>query len=355
MNKNFQPDGLPILIGSLPLADHDEAARLVLQYTPEIPLWVQLPVYAEEGMIAQFMPGLPGFTVENGKAFMNAGDESFSDDILAFYEEYMAVSEAGADINTSRFVLKPDTAKGFFTFKNHIRKLDTPPIALKGQITGPITFTTAVKDQNGRAVFYDDQCRDAAIKLLALKAAWQVRQLSQFKCPVILFLDEPALAGFGSSEFISISKQDVKTCLEEVISAVHAEGGLAGIHVCANTEWDVVMDTSVDIVNFDAYSFFDRFILYPDEIKKFLESGRFIAWGIVPTSEPEHIEKETPDSLSAMWESHVKEVEKLGLDRERILNQSFISPSCGTGSLSLKHAVQVLELTRDVSGKVRGR
>ena len=30
---------------------------------------------------------------------------------------------------------------------------------LKGQVTGPITFTTAVKDQAGRAVFYDETIR----------------------------------------------------------------------------------------------------------------------------------------------------------------------------------------------------
>jgi len=55
MTEEFQPNCYPLLIGSLPLGDHKEALRLVFTYTPDIPLWVQLPVYKEEAMINQFL------------------------------------------------------------------------------------------------------------------------------------------------------------------------------------------------------------------------------------------------------------------------------------------------------------
>ncbi|QTA78012.1 UROD/MetE domain-containing protein [Desulfonema limicola] len=353
MKEIFQPSCFPVLIGSLPMSDHEKAADMVFAHTPEIPLWVQLPMYHEEGMIVQFMHGLPGHTVKDKKTYINTESGQFADEILRFYEDYMAVSEGQADIDSSRFVLRPDHAKGFFVYLDKINKLEKKPAALKGQITGPISFATSVKDQNGRSVFYDEQLRDTAIKILALKAKWQAKQLSQFNLPVIIFLDEPALAGFGSSEFISISKDEVRQSLEEVIEGVHSQGGLAGIHVCANTEWDLIMETSLDIVNFDAYSYFDRFILYPEVIKNFLNSGKIIAWGIVPTGSPEAIDKESVDSLAAIWENQIKAVEALGIERKMILNQSLITPSCGTGSLSLEHAVKVLELTRDLSARIR--
>ena len=201
-------------------------------------------------------------------------------------------------------------------------------------------------------MFYDETIRDAAVKLLAENARWQVRRLSSFGRPVILFIDEPALAGFGSSEFISISKADVADAIGEVADAIHAEGGLAGIHVCANTEWDLIMDTPVDIINFDAYTYFDRFILYEKALRRFLEDGRIIAWGIVPTSDI--IADETEESLVSRWEAQAAQVEALGFDRKRILSQTLITPSCGTGSLSRDHAVRVLELTRAVSRRLRG-
>ena len=53
----------------------------------------------------------------------------------------------------------------------------------------------------------------------------------------LLFFDEPALAGLGSSAFITITTEEITACLTEVFEAVRAENGLTGVHVCANTEW----------------------------------------------------------------------------------------------------------------------
>ena len=353
MANNFEPNGLPLLIGSLPLADHGEAVRLVFDYTPDIPLWPQLPVHPEEGMMAQFLPGMPGVVDNPERQFVDIESPTYADALVQFYEEYMSVSEGETDIDRSRFVLTKDTAHGFFTFIDHIRALPDPPLAVKGQVTGPVTFTTSVTDQNGRAIFYDPQTRDAAIKLLALKARWQVRVLSKLGRPVILFIDEPALAGFGSSDMISISRDDITACLDEVADAIHSEGGLAGIHICANTDWSIALGGSVDVVNFDAYAYFDRFILYPEDIKRFIASGGILAWGIVPTLSPDDLDRETVDSLAARWEDQARAVAALGIDPAQVLRQSLITPSCGAGSLSRDRALRVLELTRGVSDRVR--
>jgi hypothetical protein len=349
----FQPKSLPVLIGSLPMDDHDAALKLVMAHTPDIPLWVQLPVYKAEGMIAQFLPGFPGLEMEKDRTFINSASETFSDDVLKFYEDYMSVLDGDIDLSNSRFVLTDDTAKGFSVYREYILTLPKPPQALKGQITGPITFGTGVSDDKGRAIFYDAQLRDVAVKLLALKARWQVQQLSCFDCPVMVFFDEPALAGFGSSAYISISRDEVADCFEEVIDAVHAEGGLAGIHVCANVDWSLILESSVDIISFDAYAYFDRFILYPDAIKKFIKSGGILAWGIVPTKNAEEIENETVDSLVTQWKDKARKVEALGLDKSTVHAQSLISPSCGTGSINLELATRVLQLTGEVSQQLR--
>lgn len=191
MAEKFQANGLPVLIGSLPMGNHEDAVKLVFRYSPEIPLWVQLPVYKEEGMILQFLPGFPGLSYEGDKAFIDTEKATFPDDLLAFYEELMADTEGKTASRQSRFALKPDTARGFFELTDHIRTLPELPMAVKGQITGPVTFGTAVKSQNGRAIFYDEQMRDVAVKLIAGKARWQVAQLSKFGRPVILFSMNP--------------------------------------------------------------------------------------------------------------------------------------------------------------------
>jgi len=355
MATDFQANALPALIGSLPLDDHGEAVNLVLKYTPEIPLWVQLPSHKEEGMMLQFLPGMPGLMARGEKTFINTEKETFESELLEFYEDYLSVTDGEKDIFDSRFGLEAGTSAGFFEFLRKLEKTDIQPVALKGQITGPITLGTGVVDQNGRAIFYDERLRDAMVKLIALKAGWQVRKLKKFGCPVIIFLDEPALTGFGSSAFISISKEEISACFTEIIDAVHAEGGIVGIHVCANAEWSLILDSPADIVSFDAYSFFDKFVLYPDQIRKFMASRGILAWGIVPTLNAKKKKKETADSLTALWEERAKEIESLGIDPSVITAQSLITPSCGTGSLSLEQAENVLQLTSEVSRKIRSR
>jgi methionine synthase II (cobalamin-independent) len=351
----FKGNALPLLIGSLPITDHDQAIDLVFEYTPDIPLWVQLPLHPEERMLIQFLGGLPGLVYEADRVFIDTAKQTFEDDLLHFYEEYLAVSDGGSPLDGTRFVLTPETARGFFTLLGVMESAPRLPVALKGQITGPVTLATGLTDQNRRALFYDDRLLDLVVKTLAMKARWQVEKLSKWGLPVIIFIDEPGLAGFGTSAFISISREDVARVLSEVIDAIHQAKGLAGVHVCANTDWSLILDSSADILSFDAYGFFERLALYEASLKTFLEQDKILAWGIVPTSDMRDIANETPSSLVAKWESQVSRIEALGIERSKILSRSLITPSCGTGSLGPDQAIRVLEMTREVSDTLRSQ
>lgn len=350
--SQFSANCLPLLIGSLPLENHEEATELIFEYTPQIPLWPQLPVYKEEGMILQFVPGFPGLTTANGKIFINTDSPTFETELLAFYEEYLMVTEGGAPLSESRFLLTPDVAKGFYTFLAEAEKEKDHLTGLKGQTTGPITFCTGLVDQAGRAIFYNDQLRDAAVKHLAMKARWQTQKMVEMGGQSIMFFDEPGLAGLGSSALITITSEDIIACFREVFEAVRAEKGLNGVHVCANTEWPVLFDSGVDIVSYDAYSYFDKLILYSDHLVEFFSRGGILATGIVPTT-PEFIDIETVDSLVEKWFEQSRQLQAIGIDAKTVYQQTLITPSCGTGTVSADQARKVLELTKGVSEKIR--
>jgi len=354
--QGFTPNCLPLLVGSLPMEDHLKATGLMLEHTPDIPLWVQLPRHLEEGMVIQFAPGMPGLTrKENKDVYINTAGNAFEQEMLAFYEAYLSIAEDPDLIENSRFALTPETARGFSVFMKTISNLSHAPVAVKGQVTGPITMGIGMKDQADKLLFYDEQMRDIITKQVAMKALWQVSQLSRLGCanPPILFLDEPGVVGFGSSTYISITREQIIESLGACIDAIHLGGGLAGIHICANGDWSLALESGTDIINFDAFSYFDRLVLYKDELKTFVNNGGILAWGIVPTSSPEYIDKASTDSLYTMWIQQLEQLEPLGLDRNKILAQTLITPSCGTGSLDLEYAVKVLELTRDLSLKIR--
>ncbi|MFH1077407.1 MAG: hypothetical protein V1753_11375, partial [Pseudomonadota bacterium] len=289
MLSKLRPDARAALIGSLPVRDHREATDIVSRYTPDIPLWVQLPFYKKEGLLRQFISGVPGLVMVEDRVLVNTSLPVFENSLLGFWEEYVAVTDGTKPLDESRFVLAQDEAPGFFVFLEAFKKASSP-FAIKGQISGPVTLCLGISNQDKQALFYDDRLRDALTKTIALKARWQVEQLKLCGAPVILFIDEPGLAGFGSSAVIGVSKEEVQKLINEVIDQIHAAGGLAGVHVCGNTDWSILLDSPADIVSFDAYEYFERFILYAKDLKSFLEKEKILSWGIVPTLKEEYID-----------------------------------------------------------------
>ena len=356
---NFQPACLATIIGSLSHTDAREAVELVLKYTPEIPAWPQLPKLPHENMMIQFTEGMPGFVEHDDRTYFDTSTPAFEQELLAFYEKYIAASEGGGQQEgwdkpiPYEFRISPEYASGLYEFLA-VSDLQGA-VAVKGQITGPITVGTTLTDQDRRCAYYDSRLREVLVKSLAMKARWQIQQFRRYGLPVIMLVDEPSMQFFGSSAFVGISREDVIRDLNEVIEAIHGEGGIAGIHCCGNTDWSLILATEVDILSFDAYEFFDRLVLYASELKGFVNRGGIISWGIVPTLQKDKLATETTDSLISRFEGYVGELDKRGIAGDLILRQSLITPSCGMRGLSEEMAVFALELTMDASCRIRQR
>jgi len=351
--ENFRPDCRATLIGSLPLTDYAAALDLILQATPHIPLWPQLPARTPvEGMMNQFIAGFPGIIEQAETTYFDTSTANFETDLLAFYEDYLAASEDPTGTAAERFALDRERAGGIHVFKDTLPGL-TAPMAVKGQITGPFTMLTGLTDAKKRLGFYDPTIHEMMVKGLAARAAWQVRYLRALQLPVLLFIDEPALAGLGSSSFIGVSTEAIGQDLSEVIDAIRTAGGLAGIHVCANTDWNLLLGLDLDILSFDAYGFFDRLLTCRPQVLDFLKRGGMLAWGLIPTGDKELIRQETTASLLDRFEQDAARLAGTDLEIRDLLARVLITPSCGTGSLPLDLARRVLDLTREVSTSLR--
>ncbi|MEW6429188.1 MAG: hypothetical protein AB1568_14270 [Thermodesulfobacteriota bacterium] len=349
--RRIEADGLATLIGSIPLADHRQALDLIFRHTPQLPLWPQLPGRKEEKMLVQFLEGFPGAVETEGKAYFQTDAASFQEELVGFFEEYLAIVEQPQLLRQSRFRISRERGAGLHLLPVH--PAAAAAVALKGQTTGPFTLLTGLTDEKQRLAYYDPTLRELVVKGTAMKAAWQVDFLRTAGKPVILFIDEPALAGLGSSSFISISREDIAADLTEVITAIHEAGGMAGVHVCANTDWNLLLGLDLDIINFDAYSYFDRFVTSREAITAYLRRGGIIAWGGVPTSDPDFIARETCRSLVELWQRQMRELAGDATDYPALLRQTLITPSCGTGSLSLADAEKVIQLSGQVSAELR--
>ncbi len=333
-------------IGSLPIVDPDKAVALSLSYLPKAPFWPQLPQRDfREHMDAQYSEPLPGLRLDaEKKRFFFDTSKDIAPELERFFERYI-----GKDYDFFR--ISEEYAAGFYAFQRALkREFPSGALFVKGHITGPLTAGMSFKDETGRDIIHNDVLFDAVVKGLAMKAAWQIQELRRFGKPVIIFIDEPAMESLGSA-FSAVAPEVVAEKLNEIIAVIHELDSIAGIHCCGNADWPMLFHTDVDIVNFDAFGYMERILLYPDDIKGFYDRGGALAWGIVPTVA--FTGNETPELLLAKLNTGLKRLESYGIKREVIYKQCVITPSCGMGSLTPDKAEAILKLLRVVSDRMQ--
>ncbi len=353
----FEPRCLATTIGSLPHTDPVRGTALMFENTSEIPAWVQFPRRAfHENMMVQFTEGMPGLVKDQDRVYFDTITPDFIDRLTDFYARYLAATEEGDTDALDGFGLSPKYAAGWKEFIRRLPEHVTSAAMLKGQVTGPFTLGTNLLDQDRRCAYYDDQLHDIVVKTVTMRAVWQMKRLSAFGLPSMIFLDEPSLLGFGSQTFITVSREDVTRDINEVVAAVHELGGLTGIHCEANTDWSLLMETNLDILDFDAYDHMQAITLYPAELRAFLDRGGSLGWGIVPTLDRDAAATETLPSLLARLDEGAERLVQKGFDRELLLRRALITPSCGAGGvLTEPLAERVLGLLRQLSLTLRER
>jgi hypothetical protein len=253
----------------------------------------------------------------------------------------------------SPMAISADFSRGIHALEKRLKAKGGKLPWVKVQTTGPCSFALTITDENKRAIYYNDEFRDVIVKAMAMKCRWQIRKFKPYAENIICFIDEPILSAFGSSTYVSVKREDVVSILKEVIDAVHADKVLAGIHCCGNTEWSILIDAGVDIVNFDAFEYGETIAMYSDKVKTHLEKGGMLAWGVVPTSKV--IRNLTVETLEAQLEKVMDNLASKGIDKKLIAEQAIITPSCGTGSLEPADAEKVFELTSALSKKMKAK
>jgi methionine synthase II (cobalamin-independent) len=336
--------GLATGIGSLPFTDPQIALDLILRYVPSAPFWPQLPKSnPREGMLAQFSENLPGLKFKDGDLYFVSQDkekalELFYDRLIAWDLDYFKIS--------------PDFSRGLPAFYQRLDGMDLTGVEfIKCQVTGPFTFCAGVKDTEGKIILHDEVLRQAMVKGLAMKALWQLEYFKKFGKKMIIFFDEPYLTGVGSA-YTTVNRKDVMEIYSELADTLKSQGSLIGVHCCGNTDWSMLTDTSgIDVINFDAFNFQERFVLYADNLDRFLKKGGIICWGIVPTQEFNL--NQSPELLAQKIRTGLEILVKKGINRQLLLERLLISPACGLGTLDAQKAEGILNLLNQTSLFIR--
>ena len=330
---NFKATG----IGSVPSIDVKATCLNILKLLPEIPFWPQFVKRSHlEDMNIQFSEGLPLLRIDEERRSLAAASDEIESGLVKFYDHFLAD-------DVEYFSISREYAPGLYEQTELISKNpERYGPYIKGHSVGPVTFGASIKGHDSRPVIANPDLMEAYTKGLAIKALWQVEMLQKSGKNPIIFFDEPYLSGFGSA-FSPIDRKEVIDLLKEVFSYLKERSDvLTGIHCCGNTDWSMIIESGPDIINFDAFAYMDHFLLYPDDIIRFVRGGGVIAWGIVPTAD--FTEEETVEHLYSKLLMGLKRLQEFGIEYDEISRNSIITPACGMGTMTPSCSDKILEL-----------
>jgi methionine synthase II (cobalamin-independent) len=325
-------------IGSLPFTDVDEAIDLVFSCCPEIPFWPQLPKRSfYEGMYVQCLEHVPTVVMNEAEGTVYV-DTGATEGIEQFYEDVQAAA-------IDRFAISEGAAPGFYRLLERLGEVGSRAKCIKTQLSGPFTLGIGLKDAEGKPIIYDAAYFDIIKKALHMKAEWMIRTIRKAHPgkEIILFFDEPAMVSFGSA-FVAVSKEDVVDIFREVAGGLDAT---VGVHCCGNTDWSVLLNAGVNMINYDAFNFMETLFYFRDELAAFLAHGGRIAPGIVPSSGDE-LKGTTAEALTRRWSQFCDLAGQVATIAQK---EIVVTTACGLGSLDEADARRALALLRELQAR----
>jgi len=293
----------------MPHRDVDRALETAL--TMDVPFWPQLPhVSYYEDMYVQASEHFPGILLD-----MDARTLKFSTD--KFFEEF---EEALAHFEEPEYFDISDTYSVVYSRFLHMDLSERP--AIRGQLEGPISFGFNVQDENERPILFNDTVRPFMYEFMAKRVNIQLKRLKERNPNAFMFIDEPGLQ-FLWSAMSGYGDQSARADMDTFFSMIHRP---RGVHLCGNPDWDFLLGMDLDVLSLDVYSNGEVFASYAGSIRKFLDRGGVLVWGMVPTN-VEPFEKEGIPSLTARLEEIWSALDRKGIDRDFLFSRSLLSPA----------------------------
>jgi hypothetical protein len=160
------------------------------------------------------------------------------------------------------------------------------------------------------------------LEFMARRINVQLSRLLEVNPNAFMFVDEPGLQ-FLFSALSGYGDLKAKGDMDQFFAMIDRP---RGIHLCGNPEWDFLLGLDLDVLSMDLYTNREVFAAYGASIRRFLDRGGVIVWGIVPTG-VEAFESEDIPSLTAQLESVWEILGKKGVDRDVLLSRSMLSPA----------------------------
>lgn len=200
---------------------------------------------------------------------------------------------------------------------------------VKVQAPGPITLAAELELPNGHRSLTDSGAvRDLTTSLAEGVAAHRAEVARRLDTPVVVQFDEPllpaALAGrlTGVTSLSPVHPVDESVATSLLDECVDTVGGAVALHSCATgLPWKLLLRSTVQAVSVDSAALTVEDL---DGVGEFVDSGRAVLLGVVPTRPPA-----ARPSAEEIAKTAVTLTDRLGFARSLVSRRIGITPACG--------------------------
>jgi len=297
-------------MGIMPHRDIDKALELVLGL--DIPFWPQLPnVSLYEDMYIQTSEHFPGIAIDFEKGRLVFKSARFEEELNDYFTEME---------NPEIYALTKEYSMVFSRFLS--RDLQGYE-AIRGQITGPVSFGFKVLDENLKPIIYNEEVRPILFDFIQKKVNVQYQELKGKNQNAFVWVDEPGL-GYVFSGLSGYNDQQAKKDYYDFVQGLE---GPKGLHLCADVNLPYLLELGIEILSFDAFQIGFMPKEYAWSVAEFIKKGGIISWGIVPT-ESSILLIQTPERLALTLSNYWDVISQhTGLPLSQIAEQALIAPA----------------------------
>lgn len=348
MDKRSFPGGVATGIGSWPGEDAREAAAVIAGELEALPHLVELP---GRGLGADSIGRTASLLVDMPVDISTTG--------------YKLVDHTGSVGRRAQAHLTRDLDIMEEVWDK--RGLLGSDRVVKAQIAGPVTLAAELELRTGRRILTDR----GAVRDLTDSLAEGVRtHLADLRrrlgVEVVLQLDEPqlpaALAGTipGPSRYDPVRELPGPEAVELLQVIIDAAGEVpVGLHSCgAKTPLELLRRSTLQALFLDASTLRKSDF---DQLGEWLQSGRALGLGLVPSTAPQELDETTGEWAPARepdWRElagpALRLVDHLGFPRETLAAQVLVTPACGLAGADPQWARRTVALTTRIAAEFAG-
>ncbi len=217
---------------------------------------------------------------------------------------------------------------------------------VKVQAPGPVTLAAELELANGHRAITDlGAVNDIAASLAEGVAAHRASVSRRLDAPVVVQFDEPSLPAAITGRLGGVTALSTVAPIDETLATTMldtcaaAAGAEVSVHSCgAVVPWKVLQHSKINAVSVDAGTIQ---ALDLDAIGEFIESGRVVVLGVVPSSPPPR-----RPSMEEVAGAVVAITDRLGFARSALRDRIGITPACGLAAATPQWAHTAIGLAR---------